>query len=69
MQLTALKKAYRGEGAILRLFESFGAETKTEIELNGTAFTTKFAPYEIKTFRVQPDGKVQEVNFMEWPVE
>ena len=69
VQLTALKKAYRGEGAILRLFESFGAETKTEIELNGTAFTTKFAPYEIKTFRVQPDGKVQEVNFMEWPVE
>ncbi|MBO5253155.1 MAG: alpha-mannosidase, partial [Clostridia bacterium] len=66
IQMTALKHAYQGEGYVLRLFESFGAETETEITVGGVTFTAKFSPYEIKTFRLSADGQVREVDLLEW---
>ena len=66
--MTALKHAYQGEGYVLRLFESFGAETETTISVGDVTFTAKFSPYEIKTFKVTACGKVQEVDFLEWDI-
>ena len=68
VQMTALKHAYQGEGYVLRLFESFGAETETTISVGDVTFTAKFSPYEIKTFKVTACGKVQEVDFLEWDI-
>ena len=63
--MTALKKAYRGEDTILRLYESWGAATTTSITLFGHTFQADFAPYEIKTLAIAKDGTVREVNLLE----
>ena len=68
IQMTALKKAYRGEGTVLRMFESFGEKTEVKISLFGTEFTAEFGPYEVKTFKILEDGTVQEVDLLEWEI-
>ena len=68
IQMTALKKAYRSEDTIVRLFESFGEKTEVNIELFGTKFTAEFGPYEIKTFKLSADGTVHEVDLLEWEI-
>ena len=68
IQMTALKQAYRGEGTVLRLFESFGVQTEVNVELFGTKFTAVFGPYEMKTFKLLADGTVHEVDLLEWEI-
>ncbi len=65
VQMTALKKAYRGEDIILRMFETRGEKTEAEIKLFDAAFTAVFTPYEIKTFAVKADGTVVEADLLE----
>lgn len=66
--MTALKKAYQGEGNVIRLYETDGIETEVKLRLFETEFGAKFSPYEIKTFRIGDDGSVSEVNLIEWKV-
>ena len=68
IQMTALKKAYRGTGTVLRLFETFGKKTQVQIELCSIKFTAEFGPYEIKTFAVDESG-AREVDLLEWENE
>ncbi|MBR4888045.1 MAG: alpha-mannosidase, partial [Clostridia bacterium] len=63
--MTALKKSYRGEDIILRMYESAGVETTASIGLLTYSFKAHFKPYEIKTFRIRPDKSVREVNLLE----
>ena len=66
--VTAFKFSEDKSGAVvLRCFESVGQKTRTHIlcDLLDAAFTVDFNPHEIKTFRIDPSGKVFEVNFLE----
>lgn len=69
--LSALKMSERENGWVLRCYESDGIETETEIELFQNTISTRFDPYEIKSFLVESSGKVQpqEVNFLEWELD
>lgn len=69
IQMTALKKAYRGDAAIVRLIETFGEETEASVSLFGTEFFAVFKPYEIKTFALHPDGSVQETDLLECAIQ
>ena len=66
--MTALKKAYRSDDIVVRLFESFGEKTEVNIELFGAKFTTVFSPYEVKTLMLTEDGNVREVDLLEWDI-
>ncbi len=63
--MTALKKSYRGDDIILRMYESAGVETDASIGVMNAAFKAHFRPYEIKTFRIGMDKSVKEVNLLE----
>lgn len=66
--VTALKFAEDESGAaILRLYESKGIETRGYItcDMLDCSFRVDFLPNEIKTFRIEADGKVSQVNFLE----
>lgn len=63
--MTALKKAYRGEDLILRIYESWGIQTCTEITLFGNTFRTELTPYEIQTLAISQDGRIRTVNLLE----
>ena len=69
IQMTALKKAYRGDAVIVRLVETFGEETEASVSLFGTEFSAVFQPYEIKTFALHPDGSVQETDLLECAIQ
>ena len=65
---TAFKLCEDGSGdAVLRIYESRGKETHGAVlcDMLGAAFRADFMPHEIKTFRVSPDGRVTEVDFLE----
>lgn len=64
--LSALKPPYRGEGCVLRLYESWGVQTTARISLFCREITVDFAPFEVKTLLLRPDGHWREVDFMEW---
>ena len=63
--MTALKKSYRGDDIILRMYESAGVETDAAIGVMTATFKAHFKPYEIKTFRIGLDKRVKEVNLIE----
>ncbi len=63
--MTALKKSYRGDDIVLRMYESAGVETDTTIGVLTYTFKAHFKPYEIKTFRIGMDKSVKEVNLLE----
>ncbi len=63
--MTALKKSYRGDDIILRMYESAGVETDAAIGVLTYTFKAHFKPYEIKTFRIRADKSVREVNLLE----
>ena len=66
--VTAFKFSEDKSGAaVLRCFESAGKKTRANVlcDMLDAAFTADFNPHEIKTFRIDPSGKVYEVNFLE----
>ena len=63
--MTALKKSYRGDDIILRMYESAGVDTFASIGVLTYTFKAHFKPYEIKTFRIRADKSVKEVNLLE----
>jgi len=63
--MTALKKSYRGDDIILRMYESAGVDTNASIGVLTYTFKAHFKPYEIKTFRIRADKSVKEVNLLE----
>ncbi len=65
---TALKFSEDGSGAaVLRCYEANGKATRTTIlcETLNAGFTVDFGPFQTKTFRIEKDGSVSEVNFLE----
>ncbi len=65
---TAFKLCEDGSGDyILRCFETKGKKTRTNImcDFIEIGFRVDFMPHEIKNFRIHPNGKVEEVNFLE----
>ena len=68
--LSALKKAEKNNGYIVRFYETEGKECHTDICIHFLEKTihAEFKPYEIKTFLVSDsvDSKPVEVDFMEW---
>lgn len=67
--VTAFKFCEDNSGAvILRCFETKG-EKKTRVnimcDMLDCGFRVDFGPHQIKTFRINPDGKVEETNFLE----
>ncbi len=63
--MTALKKSYRGDDIILRMYESAGVKTDAAIGVLTSTFKAHFKPYEIKTFKIRADKSVREVNLLE----
>ena len=68
--LSALKKAEKQDGYILRLYETEGKECQADICIHFLEknIRAEFKPFEIKTFFVSRsvDSEPAEVNFMEW---
>ena len=65
---TALKLSEDGSGAvILRCYETKGKACRAAItsEDFGFAFWSDFEPHKIKTFRIEPNGEVKVVDFLE----
>lgn len=65
---TALKFSEDGSGAaILRCYEANGKAVRATIlcETLNAAFHVDFDPFQTKTFRIEKDGSVSEVNFLE----
>jgi len=65
---TALKLSEDGSGAvILRCYETKGKACRAAItsEDLGFAFWSDFEPHKIKTFRIEPNGEVKVVDFLE----
>ncbi|MBR5519726.1 MAG: alpha-mannosidase [Clostridia bacterium] len=65
---TALKLSEDGSGAIiLRCYETKGKACRAAISSEdlGFAFWSDFEPHKIKTFRIEPDGMVKVVDFLE----
>ncbi len=68
VQMTAFKKAEKGEELILRLFEPTGRRRSTTLSLGPAKLKVRLRlmPFEIKTFRIDPrSGRVREVDLME----
>ncbi|MBQ7687808.1 MAG: alpha-mannosidase [Clostridia bacterium] len=66
--MTAFKLCEDGSGdAVMRLYESRGKETHTYVlcDMLDAGFRVDFMPHEIKTFRIDKNGRVSEVNFLE----
>ena len=66
--MTACKLCEDGSGdAVLRFYETSGRETRAHIvcDMLDAAFTADFGPFEVKTFRVNAEGRVTETNFLE----
>ena len=65
---TALKLSEEGSGSvILRCYETKGQAVRALLksEQFGFSFYSDFEPHKIKTFRIEPDGKVYVVDFLE----
>ena len=65
--LSALKQGYDGDCTVIRLYESLGRETETQVTFMGYTFTASFGPYELKTFRLK-DGQAEEADLLEMPL-
>ena len=65
--LSTLKEAENGDGVIVRLYECNGKGGAACVKLSwlGAEIKTSFGPCEIKTFKINPEGKGEEVNLIE----
>ena len=71
VQITAIKKAEKGNDIIIRLFEPTGRKRKTVLVLPllSKKLKIELGAFEIKTLRVKPStGKITEANLLEHPV-
>ena len=62
--VSCLKPAYDGDGFILRMYEAYGRDTEAVIRLplSGQELTVHFSPFEVRTFRLDPDGSREPVE-------
>jgi len=68
INMTAFKRCEDGTGAVVARFaETAGRETRANIicDLLDAGFRADFRPLEIKTFRIDTEGKVTETDFLE----
>jgi alpha-mannosidase len=66
VRLLACKRSWDGQALIVRLQEAVGKKTKAELgHLQGAHVPLSFTPFEIKTLRIEPDGRCQEVSLIE----
>jgi len=67
IELSAVKQAESNSDWIIRLFNTTARKHSVRIKLPaiGMKFTERFVPHEIKTFRVNGKGLIQNVNLME----
>jgi alpha-mannosidase len=65
--LAVLKRAEVGEALVLRAHETWGRPAQARFELPrwGIGFDASFGPSELKTFRIEPDGRVTETDLLE----
>lgn len=66
--VTAFKYCEDGSGAyILRLYETMGKKVRAKImcHLLDHGFWADVNPHQIKTYRIEPDGRVNDVTFLE----
>ena len=65
--LAVLKRAEMGDALVLRAHETWGRAAETRIELPrwGIGFDASFGPSELKTFRIEADGRVTETDLLE----
>lgn len=65
--ITAVKTAQDGKSVVLRIIETAGIATGSEIDFKALncKFKLKFNPQEIKTVRITPDGKAEEILIIE----
>ena len=64
--VSAFKRAEDGNGFILRVYECDGKSVKAKVDLKKLGvYTVDFAPYEVKTLRIQ-DGRAEELLFTEY---
>ncbi len=71
VELVAAKKAEDNDDIILRLFETTGSPQKTELSFPSMKrkIKIKFAPFEIKTFRIDKETKqIIETDLLEKPL-
>lgn len=68
--ITCCKRAYDGNGWIVRFYESEGKGTIARITVGGKETEHTLRPNEIKTIRLSQDFKViSEADLLEWPQE
>lgn len=66
--MTAFKFSEDGSGdVIMRFYETSGKDTRVNIvcDMLDAAFRADFGKFEVKTFRVNAEGRVTETNFLE----
>ncbi|MBA7683471.1 hypothetical protein ES703_91836 [subsurface metagenome] len=68
VMVTVFKKAEDTDDAVLRLYETKGKSTETNITLFERSWKVQLNPCEIKTFLIPRDKKapVKEVNLLEF---
>jgi alpha-mannosidase len=66
VRMTCLKRSADGRALILRLQETRGAETEArlEISLPRVSAAVRFRRFEIKTLRLEKDGRLREVDLV-----
>jgi len=63
---SVLKGAEEGDALVLRLFESEGTAVRATIRLpGGLRFETPLGAFELKTLRLERDGRVRETDLLE----
>ena len=65
--LNVIKEAEEGEGLVVRAVETSGREARAVLSLPllNTSLEADFRPFEIRSFRVSPDGRWTPVNLLE----
>ena len=70
--MTAFKLCEDGSGDVIaRFYETRGAETRVSIlcDMLHAGFKADFLPHEVRTFRIDKEGNVSDVNFLEGIVD
>jgi hypothetical protein len=69
VRLAALKLAEDVQGTIVRLHEAAGQPTHAILTPGDRAASSfEMAPFELRTFRLLPGGRIQETDLLERPM-